>query len=261
MYWLYIWITTQIVTESFPVSSSSHVRMLELLASKCDGFLFLQSLPKHFDEFFHFPTLIVLAYFFRHRWIGAITHLRRTWPIVLPLVARTALSCAVTVFFYLVFAVTHWNTFLPMSCGLVITALLLFSVRFAPRNFISPTFRTAFIVGLAQSCALFPGISRLGVTFVVGRWLGLSPRHALESSFAIHVPLIIVSVVRGAYELSISGLWPQLLNLPTGLVILVASVGAYWGLHLVWRMAIANTINQFAWYVGGLALIAFIIGG
>ena len=262
MHWLYLWIATQIITESFPVSSSSHVRLL------CFG-----TMPGHADELLHLPTLIIYAIFFRGRWLPALIHLPRTWRVVLPLVLRVAISCAITVFFYLLFAYTHWNELFPMSAGLLVTAGLLLSrsfpsTRYAPSGRTEKTVRgecfakqnvsnhieRAVFLGLAQSLALLPGISRMAITYVTGRWLGMSPQHSFEYSCAIQVPLIIASLIRGLFE----PLPTELLNPVTGLVILISSIIAYGGLCITWRLAERNKFYLFGYYVLALAVITLL---
>jgi undecaprenyl-diphosphatase len=51
--------------------------------------------------------------------------------------------------------------------------------------------RQAVCVGLAQSVALIPGISRSGATIASARYFGLSPRAATEFSFFLAVPILI----------------------------------------------------------------------
>ena len=70
-----------------------------------------------------------------------------------------------------------------------------------------------------------PGISRFGTTYVVARWLSLSPRRALELSFLIEFPLIL-----GAF------LWNGVIRLPSDLAILLV-------------------YSPFSWFVGGSAAV------
>lgn len=256
MNWLYLWITTQIVAESFPISSSSHVRVIEYLMQRASD-VALRALPEHFDELLHIPTLLILALFFRHRWAPALFHIVRTWPIVVPIVLRTAIASSVTVAFYLLCAVTHWNSLLPVQIGLCITVALLFSLCWVPRApiKINPYVR-ALCLGLAQSIALLPGVSRMAITYVAGRWLGLSACHAFETSCAIHVPLIIASGVRGAWELINNPFASELLSPYFWLVIIGATGIAYGALAISWGMALRNTFYKFGWYVLAFALIA-----
>ena len=45
------------------------------------------------------------------------------------------------------------------------------------------TFKQAFLIGLSQSLAFIPGVSRSGITMTTGRALGLSREAAARYSF------------------------------------------------------------------------------
>lgn len=51
------------------------------------------------------------------------------------------------------------------------------------------------IIGLAQSIAVFPGVSRSGATLTASRFLGMSRLAASEFSFLLSLPVIIGSIV------------------------------------------------------------------
>jgi len=51
----------------------------------------------------------------------------------------------------------------------------------------------AALIGLAQSFALVPGISRSGVTMVAGMSIGLSHESAARFSFLLATPIILAA--------------------------------------------------------------------
>src|SRR5699024_11337721 len=51
------------------------------------------------------------------------------------------------------------------------------------------TIKDALIVGLAQSVALIPGISRSGATIVAAMLLGMKKESALRFSFLLYIPV------------------------------------------------------------------------
>ena len=53
------------------------------------------------------------------------------------------------------------------------------------------SWRLALIVGLAQTLALFPGVSRSAATIMGGRLAGMSRRAATEFSFFLAIPVVI----------------------------------------------------------------------
>jgi undecaprenyl-diphosphatase len=52
------------------------------------------------------------------------------------------------------------------------------------------TLKRAFLIGLAQTAALVPGVSRSGVTITAGRFLGFSNDASARFSFLLSIPII-----------------------------------------------------------------------
>lgn len=52
------------------------------------------------------------------------------------------------------------------------------------------TWKRALVIGLAQTAALVPGVSRSGVTITAGRFLGFSPDASARFSFLLSIPII-----------------------------------------------------------------------
>jgi undecaprenyl-diphosphatase len=58
--------------------------------------------------------------------------------------------------------------------------------------------RDGFLIGLAQACALVPGVSRSGATITAGLFLGFDRPSAARYSFLLSVPAVVLS---GLFEL------------------------------------------------------------
>lgn len=75
---------------------------------------------------------------------------------------------------------------------LIITALLLtFSYFAKPRQKESISLKDAFIIGLAQACAVLPGLSRSGSTIATGLLLGNNKSQLAQFSFLMVIPPIL----------------------------------------------------------------------
>lgn len=73
---------------------------------------------------------------------------------------------------------------LIVGCMLLLTAVLLaFSYYAKPRQKEKISLRDAFIIGLAQACAVMPGLSRSGSTIATGLILGNKRKHWHNSPF------------------------------------------------------------------------------
>ena len=79
-----------------------------------------------------------------------------------------------------------------VGCCLLITVLLLtFSYYYRPRQKKELSKKDAFIIGLAQACAVLPGLSRSGSTIATGLLLGDNKAKLAQFSFLMVIPPIL----------------------------------------------------------------------
>ncbi|WP_022871888.1 undecaprenyl-diphosphate phosphatase [Nesterenkonia alba] len=89
---------------------------------------------------------------------------------------------------------------------LLITAAILWwtdSVKTTWRGAAQMTIWVAVVIGLAQAIALFPGISRSGITIAAALALGMHRRIAAQYSFFVAIPTIVAAT--GVQSLSLLG--------------------------------------------------------
>lgn len=81
---------------------------------------------------------------------------------------------------------------LIVGCMLLVTAALLsFSYYAKPRQKENLSMKDAFIIGLAQACAVLPGLSRSGTTIATGLLLGNNKAQLAQFSFLMVIPPIL----------------------------------------------------------------------
>ena len=81
---------------------------------------------------------------------------------------------------------------LIVGCMLLVTAALLsFSYYAKPRQKENLSIKDAFIIGLAQACAVLPGLSRSGTTIATGLLLGNNKAKLAQFSFLMVIPPIL----------------------------------------------------------------------
>lgn len=92
---------------------------------------------------------------------------------------------------------------------LVTATLLAFSYYAKPRTRKHISMKDAFIIGLAQACAVLPGLSRSGSTIATGLLLGDKKEKLAQFSFLMVIPPILgealldgMKIVKGAAEAS-----------------------------------------------------------
>lgn len=105
---------------------------------------------------------------------------------------------------------------LIVGCMLLLTAALLaFSYFAKPRQKENIGTKDAFIIGLAQACAVMPGLSRSGSTIATGLLLGNKKESLAQFSFLMVIPPIlgealldVLKVMKEGYESVAAGISP-----------------------------------------------------
>ncbi len=81
---------------------------------------------------------------------------------------------------------------LVVGCCLLVTALLLtFSYVAKPRQKETISWKDALVIGIAQACAVMPGLSRSGSTIATGLLLGNKKESLAQFSFLMVIPPIL----------------------------------------------------------------------
>jgi undecaprenyl-diphosphatase len=190
------------LTEFLPVSSSAHLILIPQVLGWDDAFLNSAS----FDVMLHMGTLLALVVYFwrdlldlisagvasiRERSIGDDPDRRLAWLLLISVVPAALLGVAGESFFDTYFREPDRLIFI---CGiLVVGALLLFIAErlgTRERGLDRANVADAVLIGLAQALALFPGISRSGVTLAAGLFRGLRRDSAARFAFLMGIPVI-----------------------------------------------------------------------
>ena len=147
-------------------------------------------------------------------------------------------------------------------CLMVTAALLAFSYYAKPRQreHISPWH--AFVIGIAQACAVLPGLSRSGSTIATGLLLGNKKEKLAQFSFLMVIPPILGEALLDVKDMAEVGVSQAMAGIST-LSLAVGFVAAFvcgclackWMINIVKK----GKLIWFAVYcaVVGLATIAF----
>ena len=124
------------------------------------------------------------------------------------------------------------------------------------RSLASLSWKDAVIVGLAQSLALIPGISRSGASMVAGLGVHLNHEDAARYSFLLGTPLIGAAALLEV---------PQLIGQPATVLLLIgigmvlAGIAAYLSTRFLMKYFETGRLDPFAYYCWALGLISLAI--
>ena len=246
------------LTEFLPVSSSGHLEIGQALfgTSGEDNLLFAVVV--------HAATvLITITILWMEIWTLLKGCFTKTWNEEKAYVAKILLSMipifVVGVFFKDQVESLFGSGLLIVGCCLLLTSLLLAFAYYAkPRQRETISYRDAFIIGIAQACAVLPGLSRSGSTIATGLLLGNKKESIAQFSF-----LMVLAPILGDALLETMHILQGevVVNIPlTSLLIgfLAAYLSGCFACKFMIRIVQRGKLIYFAAYcliAGGLAIL------
>jgi undecaprenyl-diphosphatase len=227
------------LTEFFPISSSAHLSaMREILGFSMKGLAF--------DVSLHLATLLAVLVYFRGEILRAALAGNR-WQVLLRIVLATLPAVIAG------FLLGQWRENLPPGYAVggwlfSATYLLLTRGRGGAIPYGEAPVSSAVTIGLAQSLAIFPGVSRSGSTIASGLWLGLSREDAAKFSFLLAIPAIGgAGLLEGLKVLKSGDPQPGLLGL-AAIAMPVSFVAGMFTIHFLLRVVKSDFFHRFGWY-------------
>jgi undecaprenyl-diphosphatase len=150
------------------------------------------------------------------------------------------------------------RTIVPFVAVLAIEGLLMAVARTtAAKEWRSePSWSGALLMGLAQSAAILPGISRSGSTVMTGMWRRIDPVAAAEFSFLMSIPAILGAAVLKLPDAGAEGVALGVVPLLAGSV--AAAISGIFAITLfvaLLRRQNFYTFAYYCWAVGALFLL------
>jgi len=128
--------------------------------------------------------------------------------------------------------------------------------QLGPKGLTDLSWRDAIIYGLAQACALIPGVSRSGGTISAGLFLGYSRPAATRYAFLLAIPAVFGS---GVYKLKDIGDDACVAWGPTILATLIAGFVGYAVIAWLLRYITTHSFTPFVLYRLGLAVLLAVL--
>lgn len=178
--------TLQGLTEFLPVSSSGHLVLAEqIMGGKASTGLI-------FEVLVHFATMISVLIYFRKKIGGMILSLIPPYTEDKKPMLKLALIILIGTIPAVIIGLgfedqieAAFGSAKIAAIMLIVTSFILLSTRLSKKGSNSLSYGTGLIIGIAQSLALMPGISRSGTTISAGLHLKIDPAEAAEFSFLL----------------------------------------------------------------------------
>ncbi|MFA5935381.1 MAG: undecaprenyl-diphosphatase UppP [Patescibacteria group bacterium] len=235
--------TVQGLTEFLPVSSSGHlILMRELLGLNTSGGL-------AFDAILQLGTILaVFVYFRRDIW-----NLPKQRALLGAIVVGTIPALVLGLLLEDMMETTFRSPLLVAGSLVVGSLLFVLAERLAKRLHSRVTVQDGLWIGLFQTLALVPGISRSGATISGGLFRGLTRETAARFSFLLALPIITGSGIKKLLDVMQDRptdieTTPLLLAFVTAFLIGLACI------HFLLSYLKHHTLMIFVWYRLALAL-------
>lgn len=120
------------------------------------------------------------------------------------------------------------------------------------------SFRQALLIGVAQTGALFAGISRSGITMLAGLRSGLGYQDAARFAFLLTTLIILAA---GLYKLPdiLSGAGNGGMHGPMLLGSLLAGISAYFSVRFLDNYFKTKSLRPFGWYCIGFGIFMLLV--
>ncbi len=251
------------LTEFLPISSTAHIVITQHL-------LGIQFPGLAFEVFLHLASVLAVIYYFRRELIeliaGFLRYMVKRNPEDKPLfLFGCYIVVATLITGVLGYALQKGmgdslKAPLVISISLALTGTFLILIErvkvLGNRKVEDMTWLDSIIVGLGQTIAVLPGISRSGATLITALWCGLERETAVRFSFLLAIPVILGSSVLMLDAVNVEtvkdiGILPLILAFLSSLVFSV--VGIIWLIAFLKR----SRLIYFALYCFGMALFVF----
>lgn len=239
------------LTEFIPVSSSGHLIIAQTFLSGASDHLFL--------EFINFGTLVALIVYFRQRIVRIASDIfvhrnyRLARNIIITSIPAGIIGLVTASF---IESNAFFGSLVTVVVTLAVVGIIMIVVEKIPhasfvRDGQALSGWRALIVGLAQTAALVPGVSRSGATILASRFVGLKPEQAAEYSFLASIP-VMLGVTAKTFIGDRQYLMTHLATL--ALSNFVAFVSGMLAIGFLMRYLQRHSLAVFGWYRVGLAL-------
>ena len=175
------------ITEFFPVSSSGHLLIgMKLFDIKEHGIII--------EIFLHLGTLLsIIAFWYKDIKYEFNDFILGNRTYFYSIIIGTLPAAIIGLIFKTYIDETFFNidSLSYLSFNYLVLAVIIFSSKFFMNGLSNKiTYKYALLIGLVQAFAIMPGLSRSGLTIVMGLLVGLNFKTSLKFSFMLAIPIL-----------------------------------------------------------------------
>lgn len=199
------------LTEFLPISSSGHLAILE-------NFMGIEE-PVTITAFLHLGTFLATLLFFRKEIIEIVSGLFKKESEKIKYIFYIIIGNIPIVVFALLFRDFIEATFVDIRLVIIflgITGVVVLLTSIMKKGEKQISLISALIVGIGQMFAVFPGLSRSGLTISAGLYAKIKPEESFRFSFLLSIPAVFGA---NLLELKEVTQWGNPLELLIGLII------------------------------------------
>ena len=236
------------VSEFLPISSSAHLIIVSTLYEFKSSSLLI-------DVSLHLGSLLAIIFFFRKE----IFDIKNNKKIFFLIVIGSIPLITVGYFLYKTNIIHVIRDIQVIAWTTLIFGFLLY---FADKNKLDKkisnnlNFKTIFYIGLFQTLALIPGVSRAGITITAARILKFNRMDASRISFLLSIPALA-----GASTLGLKDILEQSIefNYLIFLAVIFSFLFSYFTVKFFLKYINKFSLNIFVYYRVFVAIILFVI--
>ena len=238
------------LTEFLPISSSGHLVIISSLSSELD-------LNTNDIAFLHIGTLFSIVFFYRKR-IFEIFEDLDTFVFYFKIILAGIIPAVLIGLLTPIQNIIDESPNLILITGasyLIFSLLLIFSGKInnsEALNIRDITVSQAFVIGIAQSIALLPGVSRSGVTLLTAIYLGVKKADAIYYSLLLGIPTIFgawsLTFINDSFQVNTNIILPTVVAMFTGLL----------AIRVLINFTTSSKLQYFGYYCLLLSVFCFI---
>jgi undecaprenyl-diphosphatase len=243
-----LWGAIQGLTEFLPISSSGHLVLIPELIGREPPDLGTSAM-------LHLGTLMAIIVYYRADLLRMARFDRPARKMITLLVIGTIPAVIVGLGFESTLDRLNENA-RAVAAMLIVTGVVLLAttlIRVGDRTAASLGPKDAALIGLAQSAALIPGISRSGMTISAGLGRAMEPEESARFAFLLGIPAIAGAGLLSAGRAISDG---SGIGAETIVATVVAGVVGYLAIALLIRVLTAYGLGPFGVYCVGFGIVA-----